>query len=201
MKIDKYKMKDINLSKKISYWEYPFSLCQKHGIEISYVNRQMIYNIFKFIDHVLQQVSNERNRMISINYVLRKLLVNGGVANSTMLPYQKYHRLPSLPRTQTFFNSGSSRVPAPRTLGRIAGRAKRTSAGKAIGSRGDTRKVESYFRMLVPIAWTADLLMVLFSEETKLFKVPPDIHNCDFRARREITYKWSRMRQLGQALI
>lgn len=27
------------------------ALCQKHGIEISYVNRQRIYNIFKLIDN------------------------------------------------------------------------------------------------------------------------------------------------------
>ena len=39
----------------------------------------MIYNIFKFIDHVLQQVNNERNRMISINYVLRKVFVMLGL--------------------------------------------------------------------------------------------------------------------------
>ena len=51
------------------------SLCQKHVIEISYVNRQRIYNIFKLIDKVLSQVNGDRKRMISINYILRKLFV------------------------------------------------------------------------------------------------------------------------------
>ena len=49
------------------------SLCQKHGIEINYENRQKIYKIFKLIDTVLSQVNGNRKRMISVTYVLRKL--------------------------------------------------------------------------------------------------------------------------------
>lgn len=35
------------------------SLYQKHGIEISYLKKQRIYNIFKLIDRVLPQVNND----------------------------------------------------------------------------------------------------------------------------------------------
>jgi len=51
------------------------ALCQKHGIEISYVNRQRIYNIFKLIDKVLSQVNGDRKRMISIKFILWHIFI------------------------------------------------------------------------------------------------------------------------------
>lgn len=49
------------------------SVCQKHGIEISYLRKQRIYNIFKLIDRVLPQVNNDHKRMISIKFILRQI--------------------------------------------------------------------------------------------------------------------------------
>lgn len=58
------------------------SLFIKYDIEISYVNRQRICNIFKLIDEVISQFNEGRKWMISVNHILREILKMLG------LPYE-----------------------------------------------------------------------------------------------------------------
>ena len=52
---------------------------EKHGIKINCKNRQKIYNIFSLIEKVLPEVNGNRKRLISINYILCKLLEMQGL--------------------------------------------------------------------------------------------------------------------------
>ena len=47
---------------------------QKYNIKISYRNKRKIERVFVEIGKIIDQVNNYRKRMISINFILRKLL-------------------------------------------------------------------------------------------------------------------------------
>ena len=47
---------------------------QKYNIKISYHNKRKIERVFVEIGKIIDQVNNNRKRMISINFILRKLL-------------------------------------------------------------------------------------------------------------------------------
>ena len=48
---------------------------QKYNIEISYHQKHKIDRVFRDISKIINEVNGNRKRMISINFILRKLLM------------------------------------------------------------------------------------------------------------------------------
>ena len=67
----------IRLSQKISHTKINvlINLRKKHDIDVSYDQQQKIEKVFKEIGKVNDLVYENRKRMISINYILRKLFL------------------------------------------------------------------------------------------------------------------------------
>ena len=48
-------------------------MCKKYNLYLPFNDRDKIHQIFKEIGKILPQVNGDRKRMITINYVLKKL--------------------------------------------------------------------------------------------------------------------------------
>ena len=70
---------------------------QKYNIKISYHNKRKIERVFVEIGKIIDQVNNNRKRMISINFILRKLLKMMGI------PYKKIP-ISKSKKTLAFYN-------------------------------------------------------------------------------------------------
>ena len=70
---------------------------QKYNIKISYHNKRKIERVFAEIGKIIDQVNNYRKRMISINFILRKLLKMMGI------PYKKIP-ISKSKKTLAFYN-------------------------------------------------------------------------------------------------
>ena len=49
-------------------------MAQKHNLQMSHKNREKILKIFALINEVLPQVNNDRERVISIKFILRQIV-------------------------------------------------------------------------------------------------------------------------------
>ena len=54
-------------------------MCKKYNLYLPFNDRDKIHQIFKEIGKILPQVNGDRKRMITINYVLKKLFQMSGV--------------------------------------------------------------------------------------------------------------------------
>ena len=50
------------------------SLLLNHGVELTYNQRDRIYKIFEDIGSIISQINNNRKRMISIKFIIKKIL-------------------------------------------------------------------------------------------------------------------------------
>ena len=95
---NKYKLK----RKYIYHREYHINntildIRQKYNIELSYQQKYMVYRIFIEIGKIVKEVNGKRKRMISINFILRKVL------NMMNLPFENIP-ISKSKKTLAFYN-------------------------------------------------------------------------------------------------
>ena len=78
--IDFYKNRHKLKRKSVYHREYHINntiqdIRQKYNIEISYHQKHKIDRVFREIGKIINEVNGNRKRMISINFILRKLLM------------------------------------------------------------------------------------------------------------------------------
>ena len=78
--VDFYKYRHRLRRKSVYHREYHINntildITQKYNIEISYHQKHKIDRVFREIGKIINEVNGNRKRMISINFILRKLLM------------------------------------------------------------------------------------------------------------------------------